>query len=124
MDKKQNTTIPEQTITWLDMEAKEINNTTTDYEKLPAVKFEENKMTEVKVDFGKPFQKYTTTNLKGQQVTKAIIPVECNGEKKIFWLNVKNPIYQEIILSGRAGFNNFKILQTGTMEKTKYIIVK
>lgn len=128
METKQiNQKIPEQTIKWLDEEAKELNtqnNAGTTYEKLPALKLSENVVAEIKIDFSKPFQKWNTTNTKGQPITKAILPVEHEGEKKIFWVNVRNPIYSELVTLGRAGFSTIKITQIGTQAATRYVILK
>lgn len=125
--KQKNQAIPQQDITWLDTEAKEIqaqNNVGTTYEKLPSLKLSEGVITEIKIDFSKPFQKWNTTNAKGQPVVKAIIPVEHEGEKKIFWLSTRNPIYSDLVTLGRAGLTTVKITQTGSQAATRYIILK
>jgi len=88
------------------------------------LKLEENKVTEITIDFSKPFDKWQGQNANGTDVTKAKIPIIHLSENKIWWLNVFNPIYREIITAGKSGQSTFKILQTGTQDKTKYVMVK
>jgi len=108
--------------TWLDEEAKKIAES-KNYEELPSLKLVPNVVTELVIDFSKPFEKWTGEN-QGKQVTKKIIPVSLNGVRMVWWLNVKNPIYREIIALGQIGQNKIKILQTGTQANTKYVLVK
>lgn len=71
------------------------------------------------------FQTYETTNMKNEPVTKAIIPVLQNGEKKNLWLNKKNPLYREILDRGTGKTTIImKVMQTGNQQNTKYIIVE
>ena len=101
------------TTNWLELEAESFANT-FEGEKLPALKFvEESKIEEIDVDFTKPFNKYSGKDLSGKNVTKAIIPVTHEGAKKIWWLNKKNPVYQQIIKAGKAGQTKFKIIKKG-----------
>lgn len=107
---------------WLDDEAKALNEQKTfDGEKLPALQFEENKIVKFKVDFSEKFAEYNDAENK---VTKAIIPVEHEGVKKILWLNKKNPLYAELILKGKEGITEFAVLQTGNKANTKYNLVE
>lgn len=108
---------------WLNDEAKNTQQQTGGFDKLPALKLEENKIAEIEIDFSTAFQKYNTEN-SGKPVTKAIIPVTHEGIKKNFWCNIRNPLYHELIEAGRNGQQKFKILQTGTQANTKYILVK
>jgi len=107
---------------WLDDEAKTFAQH-TDYEELPSLKLTPNVVTEIAIDFSKPFEKWTGDN-NGQPVTKKIIPVTVNGTKMNWWLNVKNPVYKEVIVVGTAGQKSIKVMQTGTQKNTKYILVK
>ena len=91
------------------------NNET--FEKLPGLKLVQDDITEISVDFSKPFEKWTDTE---NDTVKAIIPVSHNGVKKLWWLNIKNPVYAEVIRAGRTGQTHFKVLQTGTGKKTVY----
>ncbi len=107
---------------WLDEEADTLNSQTDyDGEKLPALKFEENKVTSFSVDFSEPFRKW---NDVANNTKKAIIPVTSKGDKMVLWLNVKNPLYAEIVLAGKDGQTNFKVMQTGNQKDTKYNLVK
>jgi len=95
------------------------------FEKLPALKLEENKIVEVTVDLSNKFQSYHTTDMKGQPVTKAIIPILHDGEKKNWWLNKKNPIYRQILEKGKGKDTLIiKVIQTGNQANTKYAIVE
>lgn len=97
----------------------------TVFEKLPALKLLENKVTEITIDFSKKFDVWNTIDLKGNPVKKAIIPVMHNGIKMNFWLNKKNPIYRELLemAEGKTELT-VKVMATGQKEKTKYIVVK
>lgn len=107
---------------WIEEELKQLN-TNNDYEKQPTLKLEENQITEIDIDSTKAFQKYTQDD-NGIKTTKAIIPVIKNGMKYNWWLNLKNPIYSEIIRGLREGKNKLKVLRTGQQKSTKYVLVK
>lgn len=94
-----------------------------DFDELPSMKFEEKKITEVTVDFSNPFQKWTGEQ-GNKTVTKAIVLITHNKEKKNWWLNTRNPVYREILKAGTEGKSTFKILQTGTQANTRYSIVE
>lgn len=91
------------------------------FEQLPSLKLVPNVITELDIDFSKPFGKWPD---EVNNTIKAIIPVSVNGTKMNFWLNIKNPLYAELIHAGREGTKHFKILQTGTQKNTRYTIVK
>jgi hypothetical protein len=112
----------EQTNTWLDDEAKQFANTNT-YEELPSLKLQPNVIAEVNIDFSKPFQDWKGEQ-NGKTIVKKIIPVTLAGTKMNWWLNVKNPVYKDIIQAGKSGQTIFKVLQTGTQASTKYVLVK
>ena len=114
-----NTTIPE--TNWRDEEAKSLTQH-SDYEELPSLKLTPNVVTEITIDFSKPFEKWSGQDAKGNPVTKKIIPCTVNGTRMNFWLNVRNPLYAELIKA--QGQTVFKILQTGTQANTKYVLVK
>jgi hypothetical protein len=126
LEGEKNMTTPDTTLQdWTDSEMKELSNNPTNYEKRPALKLEENKLTEIVIDVSKPFEKYNTTNKKGDAVIKAIIPVLHNGEKKYWWLNKKNPTYREIVTMAKGKTSVvLKVIQTGKQENTKYAIVQ
>ena len=106
---------------WREEEAKNLTSNTS-YEQLLALKLQPNVVTEITVDFSKPFEKWQGQDTKGNIVTKKIIPVTVGGIRMNWWLNVKNPIYAEIIKA--VGQTTFKVLQTGTQANTKYVLVK
>ena len=108
--------------TWLNEEVKKLT-TRADYEELPSLKLTPNVVTELTIDFSKPFDMWSGEN-NGKPVTKKIVPVILNGTKMNWWINVKNPIYADLIKAGSQGQRTFKILQTGTQANTKYVLVK
>ena len=109
-------------VNWLDKESEELNKQASfDGEKLPTLQFEEGKVIKFKVSFLEPFKEFNDTENK---CVKAIIPVEHKGEKKILWLNKKNPLYKELIHKGRDGITDFAVSQTGSKANTKYHLVE
>lgn len=102
---------------WLEEEHKSLGEEKV-FEQLPALKFEENKITEVVVDFSKKFDKWTSDGK-----TKAIIPVMYQGNKYVWWLNCANPLYRQVVDAGLRDQRLFKVLRTGSADKTKYILV-
>lgn len=112
----------DQSTDWLKQEAEQIN-VHDDYDELPSIQFEENKITTFNVDFSNPFNKWTGKQ-GAKDVTKAIIPVTEKGEKKNLWLNVKNPLYGDLVKRGANGQVIFKIMQVGSKADTKYNIVE
>lgn len=109
--------------TWMKQELEE-STKCYDGERLPALKLEQGKITEIKVDFSRAFDKWRTTNNKGVEIVKAIIPVTIKGEKMIWWLNTKNPVYREILKEGKEENDTFKVIQIGSQADTKYQVVK
>jgi len=107
---------------WLEEEADALNSSASssfDGEMLPALKLEEKKITEIEIDFNKSFDEWKSP----EGAIKKIIPILHNGEKKVFWINVRNPVYKEIIQKGRNGQTKFKILRTGQQKNTRYNLV-
>ena len=105
---------------WLTEELKELEQNSFEGQALPALKLEEGKITVFEVDFSKPFDKWTDP--KG--VVKKILPVIHNGEKKVFWVNTRNPKYREIIDEGTKGVTLFKVFRTGQKQDTRYNLIK
>lgn len=106
---------------WLAEELEEVKTSSFDGEKKPALKLEENKICEIIVDFSEPFQKWED---KENGSVKKIIPVRVGEVDLVWWLNVKNPIYHQIIEAGARGQTKFKILQTGSQKSTKYTLIE
>ena len=105
---------------WLTEELKETKTTAFDEDRAPALKLEENKITEMTIDFTKPFEKWIDQE---SGVVKKIMPVEVKEQKFVWWINTRNPIYHKIIELGTTGQKVFKILQTGNKQNTKYTLV-
>ena len=108
-------------INWLEEELKQTSTPNTNFEKLESLKLEAGKIVKFTVDFSKPFEKWKDPKTG---VVKAIIPVTHKETKKNFWLNVRNPLYSELIKAGKNGQTQFKVLQTGSAKATKYTIIK
>ena len=106
---------------WLVKEEATFKNINTAFEQLPSLKLVPNEIKEFDIDFSKQFDKWHD---EVNNTMKAIIPVTVNGSKMNFWLNIKNPLYVELIRAGRTGQVHFKVLQTGTQKNTKYTLVK
>jgi hypothetical protein len=106
---------------WLAKEEETFKNANVNYEQLPSLKLVKDAIVEFDIDFTVPFQKW---NDETNNTMKAIIPVSQNGIKMNFWLNIKNPLYADVIRAGRSGQTHFKVLQTGTAKQTKYTLIK
>ena len=102
---------------WLQEEVENLQETTFDGDHKPALKLEENKVVTMTIDFSEPFQKWNDTE---NAVVKKIIPVTVGAVDFVWWLNVRNPIYAEIIKRGAEGQTTFKVIQTGSQKNTKY----
>ena len=75
------------------------------------------------IDFSVPFQKWEDKE-EGKVTVKKILPVKVGEVELVWWLNVKNPIYGEIIKKGAEGQTVFRVMQTGTQKNTKYNLVE
>jgi len=106
---------------WMIKELEQIKETSFDGDRKPALQLEENKTIEMTIDFTSPFEKWVDTE---NNSTKKIIPVKVGEVELVWWLNVKNPIYHQIIELGSKGQTEFKVLQTGSKKTTKYILVE
>ena len=106
---------------WINEELEEIKQNSFDGEKKPALKLEEGKIVTMTIDFSEPFQKWED---KEKGTIKKIIPVRVGEADLVWWLNVKNPIYGKIMEQAKEGKNVFKVLQTGSQDKTTYNLVE
>jgi len=109
---------------WIEHECDMLEQEMKDYEERPNLKFPENEVIKITIDFSKPFQKWTGIDDNDKSICKSIIPCTVKGEKFYFWCNTKNPIYRELIRAGRDGQDTFKILRTGQRKQTRYALVK
>lgn len=107
---------------WIIEELEELKqNSPFDGERKPALQLEENRPVKMIIDFSEPFKKWTDTE---NNAIKKIIPVHVGEVDLVWWLNVKNPIYKQIIEKGSKGQTEFTVLQTGNKQTTKYILVE
>lgn len=108
---------------WLDQEVQSLDSNKPAGETYPEpLKLQENKITEIEVDFSKPFEK--KPNKMNPDTVQALIPVKVGADTKMFWLSVKNPLYGQICRAGKNGQTKFKILRVGTQKNTRYTIVE
>lgn len=91
---------------------------------LPTMKFEEGKPITVIIDAANPWDERTQEDDSGKEVTKRIIPVMHDGERKNWWLNIKNPIYKEVCEQCLNGNRTVKVFRTGQNNDTRYTLVK
>jgi len=105
---------------WLDEEIKNNSTTGEDFEKLESLKLEVGKIIKFTVDFSNPFKKWTDPQTK---TIKAIIPVTHKTIRKNLWLNVKNPLYNQLCTAGKNGQVDFAVSTAGTQKDTRYTIV-
>ena len=114
---------------WLDEEAKSVDAQGDFGPKLPSPMFEDGKITIMNLNATKEFQKWTDPETKK---TKAIISctsdVDGKAQKCNWWVNLRNPIYKEIIHRCKDAKDKsgvlVKILQSGTQDKTRYTLIK
>jgi len=107
---------------WIKEELEELEeNSPFDGERKPALQLEENKPVKMKIDFSEPFKKWVDTE---NNTVKKIVPVHVGAVDLVWWLNVKNPIYKQIMEKGADGQTEFTVLQTGNKKTTKYILVE
>jgi len=110
------------TLNWLDTEIDTLisqNENTTEFPE--SLKLIENKITEVTIDFSKPFEK--RPNKMNPSTKQVLMPCKVADKSYTFWLNVANPLYSELLKQAKAGKSQFKILRTGKQKDTRYTIV-
>ena len=108
-------------MTWIEQELTNLHSTATPTgEKLPSLKLESGKITKFSIDFSNKFNTWTSPD----GVTKAIVPVTHKGEKKNLWVNIKNPLYSQLIQRGAKGQKDFAVSTVGNQKETRYTIVE
>ena len=111
----------EQQTNWIDEELKTLSTPNKNYEKLESLKLEAGKIVKFTIDFSNPFEKWQDPKTG---TIKAIIPVTHKEVRKNFWLNVKNPLYSELLNRLRKGETTFAVSTNGSQKDTKYSIVE
>jgi hypothetical protein len=116
--RKQTMTETQTELSWLQQEAQrlESNNTT---ERLESLQLKDGTLVTFIVDISKPFGDWND----GNGLAKKIIPVTHKGTKKNLWLNVKNPLYTQLVRKLVEGQSEFTVSTTGTQKDTKYTLV-
>ena len=109
---------------WIDKEL-EAYKIMDDTAKIAFLKFETNKIINLKIDFTAPFEKKTD---KFDEL-KAWIPVKVISKDNTFeemtWtLNTANPFYRELLVHGKEKKEDFKIIKTGEGQNTRYTLVE
>ena len=108
-------------MSWLDQEKKAIEQAKQNNVKF--VRFEENTVLSMEIDFSKPFEEI----IDKLQKPKARIPIKLDGETtfKSWDLSKLNPVYQQLIELGATGQTKFKVIRTGQGKTdTRYSLVK
>lgn len=111
-----------QPIEWIDAEIANLdeeNKTQVEFD--PPIKMEENKLYEIEVNYNSPWPQWQDQATK---TIKKIIPIVCGGQKMVFFLNVKNPLYSELLKKGKAGQRKFKVIRIGQAKATRYKLVE
>jgi len=118
---EQNNEIPEQKVdmSWIDKEIAE-QQSNKPIDRKPALKLEENKIYEMDIDFSKPWDKWTNPE---DGSVKKILPVKYAGIDSVWFLNIKNPCYRQILELGKKGQRKFKVIRLGQAKATKYSLV-
>lgn len=107
---------------WIKQELDDVEENKFNGEVVQPLKFEEGKITKFVIkSVEKPFDKWIE---KETGLVKKIIPVEHEGENKKLWLNTRNPLYGELLKRLHKGQTEFKVIQTGTKDKTRYSLVE
>ena len=107
-------------ITWLEIEDNNLQAAKKTFETLEPLKLEDGKLTKFIVEVtDKPFENYIVDG-----TTKKIIPVIHDGKKKNLWLNVKNPLYSDLIKQLKEGKREFTVFTTGKGKETRYSLVQ
>ena len=105
---------------WMKQELEELEKNKPEGEYPEALQLEEGKVTEFEIEFGKEFEKWESED----GIIKKIIPVVHGGQQKVLWVNVKNPLYRQLIEAGSTGQRTFKVMRTGQKKATRYTLVK
>ena len=111
---------------WIQEELATIKEAKKDYVEKPSLKLEEDKITEFSVDFNEKFDSWIDPQ---DNTVKKIIPVMAkNAEGKEvehnLWINVRNPLYRQLLDDGSKGITQFKVHRTGQKKNTRYNLIK
>ena len=90
------------------------------FEQTDAIKLESGKITKLTIDLSRPVKEWSAED----GTLKKIIPILFKGEKKVVFLNVKNPLWSQIKEKIRAGQLDLSISTTGSAKQTRYAIVE
>jgi hypothetical protein len=96
------------------------NENATNYPE--SLKLVENKITEVTIDFSKPFEK--RPNKINPNTMQVLIPSKVGDKQFTFWLNVQNPLYRDLLTRAKNGQKVFKILRVGKQKDTRYTLIE
>lgn len=111
----------QQNLSWLQQEAEQLKNTTGKYEELEALPLKDGTIVTFTVDTETPFGEYRKDE---NSPLKKIIKVTHKGVRKNLWLNVKNPLYKQIVDLLVTGQREFTVSTTGKQQDTRYTLVK
>src|SRR3989344_4806647 len=114
---------PQEINNWIKEEQDTLKANKPDYEEIPSLKFAEKEKAIIKIDITKRFSTWEGLDSKGKGMIKKILPCFVKGQRMNWWLNVKNPIYAEILEACSEGKNVLTIMQIGSQDKTRYVII-
>jgi hypothetical protein len=104
---------------WLQEELNALENSEK-IAKTTWLKFEENRIKDLIIDFSQKWEKKSDKFDKLQ----ALIPIKEGNELKTWGLNTANPFYRVLLKEGAKGKTIFKILQTGKGQDTRFAILE
>lgn len=110
---------------WVKEELATLGTPNTNTERLPSFKLQSGKVVSFTVDDSQPFGEYKD---EAKQVIKKIIPVTGKQDgvegRYNLWLNVRNPLYKELLDGLARGQKKFYVSTTGTQDQTRYEVVE
>lgn len=106
---------------WLEEEKKELEQNNPVRDLRPALKLEENKVTEFEIISNVKWDKWIDPESK---VIKKIIPIKHNSVEMVLFLNTSNPTYKILVNKAIAGQTKFKIIRIGQGKGTRFNLVE
>ena len=110
---------------WIKEELATIGTPNGNTERLPSFKLQSGKVVSFRIDDSQPFGEYKD---EAKGVIKKIIPVEGKQDgvegRYNLWLNVKNPLYKQLLDGLVKGQKKFWVSTIGTQDQTRYELVE
>ena len=90
------------------------------FDQTGAMKLESGKTTKFTLDLSRTIKEWTADD----GTIKKIIPVTFKGEPKVLFVNVKNPLYSQLLERVKAGKLEVSVSTTGSAKQTRYSIME